>query len=110
MNLAAAVKNRERRDRSNLEPLPKLGHGAGIELQCRHAFDETYFTQSLCRRYSYGMSSPRRFLQEVAREAMRDRGFEPDFSQAAQAQVAEIEKKYPTANSQLPRRRDLRSL
>jgi VacB/RNase II family 3'-5' exoribonuclease len=34
------------------------------------------------------MSSPRRFLQEIAREAMRDRGFEPDFSHAAEAQVA----------------------
>jgi hypothetical protein len=33
------------------------------------------------------MSSPRRFLQEVAREAMRDRGFEPDFSRAAEAQA-----------------------
>ncbi len=49
---------------------------------------------------------------------MRDRGFEPDFSGAAQAQVAEIEKQRPTADSlapssvegQLPRRRDLRSL
>src|SRR5258705_12889737 len=56
------------------------------------------------------MSSPRRFLQEIAREAMRDRGFEPDFSGAAQAQVAEIEKQRPTANAQLPERRDLRSL
>jgi exoribonuclease-2 len=36
------------------------------------------------------MSSPRRFLQEVAREAMRDRGFEPDFSDAAEAQVAAL--------------------
>jgi VacB/RNase II family 3'-5' exoribonuclease len=34
------------------------------------------------------MSSSRRFLQEIAREAMRDRGFEPDFSRAAEAQVA----------------------
>jgi ribonuclease R len=34
------------------------------------------------------MSSTRRFLQEIAREAMRDRGFEPDFSRAAEAQVA----------------------
>src|SRR6185503_4748999 len=36
------------------------------------------------------MSSPRRFLQEIAREAMRDRGFEPDFSGAAEAQVAAL--------------------
>jgi exoribonuclease-2 len=36
------------------------------------------------------MSSPRRFLQEIAREAMRDRGFEPDFSRAAEAQVAAL--------------------
>ena len=34
--------------------------------------------------------SSRGFLQEIAREAMRDRGFEPDFSQAAQAQVAQL--------------------
>jgi exoribonuclease-2 len=34
------------------------------------------------------MSSSRRFLQEIAREAMRDRGFKPDFSRAAEAQVA----------------------
>jgi exoribonuclease-2 len=56
------------------------------------------------------MSSPRRFLQEIAREAMRDRGFEPDFSGPAQAQVAELEKQRPTADSQLPGRRDLRTL
>ena len=56
------------------------------------------------------MSSPRRFLQEIAREAMRDRGFEADFSGAAQAQVAEIEKQRPTGNSQPPGGRDLRSL
>jgi exoribonuclease-2 len=48
------------------------------------------------------MSSPRRFLQEVAREAMRERGFEPDFSQAAQAQVAELEKKASSANALAP--------
>ncbi len=51
------------------------------------------------------MSSPRQFLQEVAREAMRDRGFEPDFSQAAQAQVAQLQGA-ASANG----RRDLRSL
>src|SRR5882672_12703794 len=55
------------------------------------------------------MSSSRRFLQEIAREAMRDRGFEPDFSQAAQAQVAQLEKQPPAADSQ-PSRRDLREL
>ena len=37
------------------------------------------------------MSSPRRFLQEIAREAMRDRGFEPDFSTAAEQQVARLQ-------------------
>src|SRR5436190_10020581 len=55
------------------------------------------------------MSSPRRFLQEIAREAMRDRGFEPDFSQAAQAQVAELDRKRPSGG-QSPGRRDLRDL
>jgi VacB/RNase II family 3'-5' exoribonuclease len=51
------------------------------------------------------MSSTRRFLQEVAREAMRDRGFEADFSPAAEAQVAVL--KGPAASSG---RRDLRDL
>jgi VacB/RNase II family 3'-5' exoribonuclease len=51
------------------------------------------------------MSSPRRFLQEVAREAMRDRGFEPDFSRAAEAQVAAL--RGPAAHDG---RRDLREL
>ena len=41
-----------------------------------------------CPCYSCGMSSPRAFLQQIARQAMRDRGFEPDFSRAAVAQVA----------------------
>jgi len=41
------------------------------------------------------MSSPRAFLQQIARQAMRDRGFEPDFSPAALAQVAEIERSRP---------------
>jgi exoribonuclease-2 len=36
------------------------------------------------------MSSPRAFLQQIARQAMRDRGFEPDFSPAALAQVASL--------------------
>jgi len=56
------------------------------------------------------MSSPRRFLQEVARDAMRERGFEPDFSPAAQAQVAELEQKAPTVNAPSQDRRDLRNL
>src|SRR4029450_7044843 len=51
------------------------------------------------------MSSPRRFLQEIAREAMRDRGFEPDFSDAAEAQVASFE-----APASPDGRRDLRDL
>jgi exoribonuclease-2 len=51
------------------------------------------------------MSSSRRFLQEIAREAMRDRGFEPDFSDAAEAQVAAL------AGPAAPDgRRDLRDL
>src|ERR1043166_602929 len=51
------------------------------------------------------MSSSRQFLQEIAREAMRDRGFEPDFSPAAQAQVAALKGAAPADG-----RRDLRSL
>jgi VacB/RNase II family 3'-5' exoribonuclease len=51
------------------------------------------------------MSSPRRFLEEIAREAMRDRGFEPDFSRAAEAQVAALSG--PAAPDG---RRDLRDL
>ena len=51
------------------------------------------------------MSSSRRFLQEVAREAMRDRGFEPDFSRAAEAQVNAL--RGPAAPDG---RRDLRDL
>src|SRR5690349_17710012 len=38
------------------------------------------------------MSSSRHFLQEIARDAMRERGFEPDFSPAAREQVAAIDK------------------
>jgi VacB/RNase II family 3'-5' exoribonuclease len=51
------------------------------------------------------MSSPRRFLQEIAREAMRDRGFEPDFSHAAEAQVAAL-----AGPAAADGRRDLRDL
>jgi VacB/RNase II family 3'-5' exoribonuclease len=51
------------------------------------------------------MSSPRRFLQEVAREAMRDRGFEPDFSRAAEAQANALR-----APAVPDGRRDLREL
>jgi exoribonuclease-2 len=51
------------------------------------------------------MSSSRRFLQEIAQQAMRDRGFEPDFSQAAQAQVARLQGPAPPDG-----RRDLRKL
>src|SRR4026208_2390571 len=51
------------------------------------------------------MSSSRRFLQEIAREAMRDRGFEPDFSDAAEAEVPAL------AGPAAPDgRRDLRDL
>jgi len=41
---------------------------------------------------------------------MRERGFEPDFSPAAQAQVAELEQKAPTVNAPSQDRRDLRNL
>jgi exoribonuclease-2 len=51
------------------------------------------------------MSSPRAFLQQIARQAMRDRGFEPDFSPAALAQVAGLAPAAPTDG-----RRDLRNL
>jgi len=51
------------------------------------------------------MSSSRRFLQEIAREAMRDRGFEPDFSRAAEAQVAAL-----PGPAAADGRRDLRDL
>ena len=54
--------------------------------------------------YSYRMSS-RQFLQELAHEAMRERGFEPDFSEAAQAQVARLHGPAATDG-----RRDLRTL
>jgi len=51
------------------------------------------------------MSSPRAFLQQIARQAMRDRGFEPDFSPAALAQIARLSPAPPTNE-----RRDLRAL
>jgi len=51
------------------------------------------------------MSSPRAFLQQIARQAMRDRGFEPDFSAAALRQVASLSPAPPTDG-----RRDLRKL
>src|SRR5258705_8590969 len=51
------------------------------------------------------MSSSRRFLQEIAHQAMRERGFEPEFSQAAQAQVARLQGPAPADG-----RRDLRKL
>src|SRR5438045_1636531 len=58
------------------------------------------------------MSSPRRFLQEIAHEAMRDRGFEPDFSPAAMEQVAALEQQIPNPKAQTPKPniRDLRQL
>src|ERR1041384_139890 len=58
------------------------------------------------------MSSPRRFLQEIAHEAMRDRGFEPDFSPAAMEQVAALEKQIPNPKTQIPKpnTRDLRQM
>jgi VacB/RNase II family 3'-5' exoribonuclease len=62
------------------------------------------------------MSSPRRFLQEIARDAMRERGFEPDFSPAAQQQIASIEKdpgsklQDPSSKVEAPTGKDLRNL
>jgi exoribonuclease-2 len=49
--------------------------------------------------------SSRSYLQQIARQAMRDRGFEPDFSQAAQAQASRTQ-----AAASAGDRRDLRSL
>src|SRR5918911_1280568 len=51
------------------------------------------------------MRAPRHFLQEIAREAMRDRGFEPDFSKAAETQASA----YPGPAAP-DGRRDLRDL
>ena len=51
------------------------------------------------------MSSARAFLQKIAQQAMRDRGFEPDFSTAAQAQATTLRETVP-----LDGRRDLRNL
>jgi exoribonuclease-2 len=51
------------------------------------------------------MPSPRAFLQRIAQQAMRDRGFEPDFSTAARAQVARLADGAPHDG-----RRDLRDL
>src|SRR6266550_2512215 len=58
------------------------------------------------------MSSPRRFLQDIAHQAMCDRGFEPDFSPAAMEQVATLEKQIPNPKSQIPnpKVRDLRKM
>jgi len=58
------------------------------------------------------MSSSRHFLQEIARDAMRERGFEPDFSPAAREQVAAIDKD-PRSKIQAPssnHSKDLRNL
>jgi len=49
--------------------------------------------------------SSRGYLQQIARQAMRDRGFEPDFSQAAQTQASRTPAAAPPGS-----RRDLRSL
>ena len=51
------------------------------------------------------VSSSRGFLKQIAHQAMRDRGFEPDFSPAALAQVARLSEAAP-----LEGRRDLRAL
>ena len=58
------------------------------------------------------MSSPRAFLQQIARQAMRDRGFEPDFSPAAMAQAAQFQQARGPGAARAPadRRRDLRDL
>ena len=53
------------------------------------------------------MSSARSLLRDIAREAMLDRGFEPDFSSAARAQVAQLlHPGHPSTDG----RRDLRDL
>src|SRR3954465_15283709 len=52
------------------------------------------------------MSSARSRLREIARQAMLDRGFEPDFSPAARAQVAQLHAGPPPSGL----RRDLRDL
>ena len=49
--------------------------------------------------------SSRGYLQQIAQQAMRDRGFEPDFSQPAQAQALRTQAAAPPGN-----RRDLRNL
>ena len=62
--------------------------------------------------YIIRMSSSRHFLQEIARDAMRERGFEPDFSPAAREQVAAIDKA-PRSKIQDPssnHSKDLRNL
>jgi VacB/RNase II family 3'-5' exoribonuclease len=51
------------------------------------------------------MSSSRAFLQRIAHQAMRDRGFKPDFSAAARAQVDRLSEAPPRDG-----RRDLRDL
>ncbi len=52
------------------------------------------------------MASSRAFLEDIARQAMLDRGFEPDFSLAAQTQVARL----PPASLLSEGQRDLRDL
>ena len=53
------------------------------------------------------MPSARSLLRDIAREAMLDRGFEPDFSPAARAQVAQLlHTGHPSADD----RRDVRDL
>ena len=52
------------------------------------------------------MSSARSLLREIARQAMLDRGFEPDFSPAVRTQVAQLDDGHPAAGS----RTDLRDL
>ena len=52
------------------------------------------------------MSSARSLLRDIARQAMLERGFEPDFSSAARSQVAQLHSGHPRADG----RRDLRDL
>ena len=83
-----------RRLRSDRAWLPAACAGPANELTHRHSLN-----------YSCRMSSPRAFLQRIAQQAMRDRGFEPDFSAAARAQAARLPDAAPR-----DRRRDLRDL
>ena len=60
------------------------------------------------RLYASGVSNPREVLKEIAWQAMRDRGFEPDYPATAIAQAREPRASSPRRARVPPRRRDLR--